>query len=108
MDLVSDSLFNNRHVRVLTVVDSFSRECLALEVDHSLTGKHVPKVHERIELTCVLPEATTVDNGPEFVSRALDLLAYESSVKLRFIQPGKPTQNAYIESFNGKFMDKFL
>ena len=108
MDFVSDSLFSNRRFRVLTVVDDFSRECPVLEVDHSLTGKRVTRVLERIALTRGLPEAITVDNGPEFISKALDLWAFENSVKLRFIQPGKPTQNAFIESFNGKFRDECL
>ena len=108
MDFVSDSLFSNRRFRVLTVVDDFSRECPVLEVDHLLTGKRVTRVLERIALTRGLPEAITVDNGPEFISKALDLWAFENSVKLRFIQPGKPTQNAFIESFNGKFRDECL
>ena len=108
MDFVSDSLYNGRRFRVLTVVDDLSKECPVLEVDHSLTGKRVTRVLERIALTKGLPEVITVDNGPEFISKALDLWAYENSVKLRFIQPGKPTQNAYIESFNGKFRDECL
>ena len=108
MDFVSDSLFNGRRFRVLTVVDDLSKECPVLEVDHSITGKRVTRVLERIALTKGLPEVITVDNGPEFISKALDLWAYENNVKLRFIQPGKPTQNAYIESFNGKFRDECL
>jgi putative transposase len=108
MDFVSDSLYNGRRFRVLTVVDNFSRECPVLEVDHSLTGKRVTRVLDRIALTRKLPEVITVDNGPEFISKALDLWAYENGVKLRFIQPGKPVQNAYIESFNGKFRNECL
>lgn len=108
MDFVSDSLFSNRRFRVLTVVVNFSRECPVLEVDHSLTGKRVTRLLERIALTRGLPEAITVDSGPEFISKALDLWAFENNVKLRFIQPGKPTQNAYIESFNGKFRNECL
>ena len=108
MDFVSDSLYNGRRFRVLTVVDDFSRECPVLEVDHSLTGRRVTRTLERIALTRGLPEVITVDNGPEFISKALDLWAYENKVKLRFIQPGKPTQNAYIESFNGKFREECL
>jgi putative transposase len=108
MDFVSDSLFNGRRFRVLTVVDDLSRECPVLEVDHSLTGKRVTRTLERIALTRGLPEVITVDNGPEFISKALDLWAFENNVKLRFIQPGKPTQNAYIESFNGKFRNECL
>lgn len=108
MDFVSDSLYNGRRFRVLTVVDNFSRECPVLEVDHSLTGKRVARVLDRIALTRELPEVITVDNGPEFISKALDLWAFENGVKLRFIQPGKPVQNAYIESFNGKFRNECL
>ena len=108
MDFVSDSLYNGRRFRVLTVVDDLSRECPALEVDHSLPGQRVTKVLDRIAMTRGLPEVITVDNGPEFISKALDLWAYQNSVKLRFIQPGKPVQNAYIESFNGKFRDECL
>jgi putative transposase len=108
MDFVSDSLYNGRRFRVLTVVDNFSRECPVLEADHSLTGKRVARVLDRIALTRELPEVITVDNGPEFISKALDLWAFENGVKLRFIQPGKPVQNAYIESFNGKFRNECL
>lgn len=108
MDFVSDSLYNGRRFRVLTIVDDLSRECPALEADHSLTGKRVTRVLDRIALTRGVPDVITVDNGPEFISKALDLWAYDNKVKLRFIQPGKPTQNAYIESFNGKFRDECL
>lgn len=108
MDFVSDSLYNGRRFRVLTIVDDLSRECPVLEADHSLTGQRVARVLTRAALTRGLPEVITVDNGPEFISKALDLWAFENNVKLRFIQPGKPTQNAYIESFNGKFRDECL
>lgn len=108
MDFVADSLFNGRRLRILTVVDDFSKECPVLEVDHSLTGKRVTRVLERVALTRGLPEVITVDNGPEFISKALDAWAYANGVKLNFIQPGKPTQNCYIESFNGKFRDECL
>jgi putative transposase len=108
MDFVSDSLYNCRRFRVLTIVDDFSRECPALEADHSLTGKRVTRVLDRVAILRGLPDVITVDNGPEFISKALDLWAYENNVKLRFIQPGKPVQNAYIESFNGKFREECL
>ena len=108
MDFVSDSLYNGRRFRVLTVVDDLSKECPVLEVDHSLTGQRVTRVLERIALTRGLPDVITVDNGPEFISKAVDAWAYANGVKLHFIQPGKPTQNAYIESFNGKFRDECL
>lgn len=108
MDFVTDNLYNGRRFRILTVVDDLSRECPVLEVDHSLTGLRVTRVLDRIALTRGLPEVITVDNGPEFISKAMDAWAYEKRVKLHFIQPGKPTQNAYIESFNGKFRDECL
>lgn len=108
MDFVSDCLFNGRRLRVLTVVDDLSKECPVLEVDHSLTGQRVTRVLERVALTRGLPDVITVDNGPEFISKALDAWAYANGVKLHFIQPGKPTQNCYIESFNGKFRDECL
>lgn len=108
MDFVSDSLFSGRRFRVLTIVDDFSRECPALEADHSLTGKRVVRVLDRIAMSRGMPEVITVDNGPEFIGKALDLWAYENKIRLRFIQPGKPTQNGYIESFNGKFRDECL
>jgi putative transposase len=108
MDFVADSLYNGRRLRVLTVVDDLSKECPVLEVDHSLTGQRITRVLERVALTRGLPEVITVDNGPEFICKALDSWAYTNGVKLRFIQPGKPTQNAYIESFNGKFRDECL
>lgn len=108
MDFVSDNLYNGRRFRVLTVIDDLSRECPALEADHSLTGKRVTRVLDRVAMLRGFPDAITVDNGPEFISKALDLWAYTNGVKLRFIQPGKPTQNAYIESFNGKFREECL
>jgi len=108
MDFVSDSLYNGRRFRTLTVVDDLSKECPVLEVDHSLTGQRVARVLDRVALTRGLPDLITVDNGPEFISKALDAWAHANGVKLHFIQPGKPTQNAYIESFNGKFRDECL
>jgi putative transposase len=108
MDFVSDSLHNGRRFRILTVVDDLSKECPVLEADHSLTGQRVTRVLERISLTRGLPDVITVDNGPEFISKAVDAWAYANGVKLHFIQPGKPTQNAFIESFNGKFRDECL
>ncbi len=87
MDFVSDNLYSGRRFRVLTIVDNFSRECPVLEADHSLTGKRVARVLDRIALTRELPEVITVDNGPEFISKSLDLWAFDNNVKLRFIHP---------------------
>ena len=108
MDFVSDSLWNGRRFRVLTIVDDLTRECPALEVDHSLPGLRVTRVLNRLAATRGLPEVITVDNGPEFISKAMDAWAFQNKVRLRFIQPGKPVQNAYVESFNGKFRDECL
>lgn len=108
MDFVSDSLWSGRRFRVLTIVDDLTRECPALEVDHSLPGLRVTRVLDRLAATRGLPKVITVDNGPEFISRAMDAWAHENNVKLRFIQPGKPVQNAYVESFNGKLRDECL
>ncbi len=108
MDFVSDNLYNGRRFRVLTVVDNFSRECPVMEADHSLTGQRVARVLDRIALVRGLPQVITVDNGPEFISKALDLWAVTNQVRLRFIAPGKPVQNAFIESFNGRLRDECL
>lgn len=108
MDFVSENLYNGRRFQVLTVVDNFTRECPVIEADHSLTGQRVTRVLDRMALVRGLPQVIVVDNGPEFISKALDLWAVENRVRLKFIAPGRPTQNAYRESFNGKFRDECL
>jgi putative transposase len=108
MDFVSDSLWTGRRFRSLTLVDTFTKESLGIEVDTSLTGQRVVRVLERLSEMRGLPEYIRVDNGPEFISKALDEWAYRNKVKLDFIRPGKPTENAYIESFNGRFRDECL
>ncbi len=109
MDFVSDALENGRRIRCLTVVDDFTRECLAIEVDTSLPGLRVVRVLERISAERGgLPEAIVLDNGPEFAGRALDAWAYSKGVSLAFIRPGKPVENAFVESFNGRFRDECL
>lgn len=108
MDFVSDNVWSGRRFRVLTIVDDFTKECPALEADYSLPGLRVTRVLDRLALTRGLPERITVDNGPEFISKALDAWAYANDVRLRFIEPGKPVQNCFIESFNGKFRDECL
>lgn len=108
MDFVSDGFVDGRRLRCLNIVDDFTKECLAIEVDTSLPGRRVASVLERLAESRGLPQSVTVDNGPEFVSKALDEWAYRNQLKLRFIEPGKPQQNAYIESFNGKFRDECL
>ena len=108
MDFVSDALANGRRIRVLTVIDDLTRESLATEVDISLLGLRVTQVSDRLAVDRGLPELNTVDNGPEFAGKVLDPWACTHGVQLHFIDPGKPVQNAYIESFNGGLRDECL
>jgi putative transposase len=108
MDFVSDSLATGRSFRTLNIVDDYTRECLAIEVDTSLTGERVARVLQRLLNSDKKPQLIVVDNGPEFTSKALDAWATKNKVHLRFIDPGRPMQNAYIESFNGRFRDECL
>lgn len=108
MDFVHDSLWQSRRFRSLTVVDVFSKESLAIEIDTSLGGQRVVRILEQIAKDRGYPESITVDNGPEFRGQAVDQWAYQHGVKLDFIEPGKPIQNAWIESFNGKYRDECL
>jgi putative transposase len=108
MDFIHDALADGRKFRVLTVVDQFSRECPVLGADSSLTGKKVVEYMERLREVRGLPKAITVDNGSEFTSKALDGWAYQNGVHLDYIRPGKPVENAFIESFNGRLRDECL
>ena len=108
MDFVSDGLANGRRLRCLTIVDDCTREGLVIEVDTSITGTRVKAVMERLADLRGLPRSITVDHGPEFEGQVLDAWAYAANVQLAFIRPGKPNENAYIESFNGKFRDECL
>ena len=108
MDFVSDGLADGRRIRCLAIVDDCTRECVALEVDTSITGTRVKAVLQRLADTRGLPRSITVDHGPEFEGQVLDAWAYSTNVQLSFIRPGKPNENAYIESFNGKFRDECL
>ena len=108
MDFVSDCVSTGRVIRMLTVVDECTRECPAIEVDTSLGGLRVRRVLDRIASERGLPEAIVLDNGPEFRGRALAAWSEERGVRLEFIQPGKPAQNAYAESFNGRLRDECL
>jgi putative transposase len=108
MDFVADGLIGGRRLRCLTIVDDCTRECLAIEVDTSITGLRVQGVLDRLAESRGLPQSITVDNGPEFDGKVLDQWAYRTGVQLSFIRPGKPNENAYIESFNGKFRDECL
>jgi len=108
MDFMSDTLADGRSFRTLNVVDDATRENLTIEVDSSLTGARVCRVLDQIAQTRGLPQRIIVDNGPEFTSRALDQWAYANGVELVFIRPGKPIENAFVESFNGRFRDECL
>lgn len=100
MDFMDDKLASGRTFRTLNIVDDCSRECLAIEVDTSISGARVNRVLDRIAETRPLPAVIVVDNGPEFTSKALDAWAYAHGVRLRFIRPGKPVDNAFVESFS--------
>ena len=108
MDFVSDALDTGRRFKILTIVDNYSKECPAMETDTSINGKRVVQALERLSVLRGLPEVITIDNGPEFSSKALDEWAYQNKVRLNFIRPGKPVENAFIESFNGKLRDECL
>ena len=108
MDFVHDYLSDGRRLRSLNVIDAYTRECLAIEVDTSLPALRVIRVLDKLGWLYGLPESLRVDNGPEFISTALDRWAFQHGVALHFIQPGKPTQNAHVESFNGHFREECL
>jgi len=109
MDFVVDQLFNGRRIRALTIVDNFSRECVGIEVAFALKGEDVVLALDKINcLTGRIPKRMQVDNGSEFISKVLDKWAYEKGVTLDFSRPGKPTDNALIESFNGSLRDECL
>ena len=108
MDFVSDRLSNGRRVRLLNVIDECSRECLASVAETSITGAHVTRVLSQLIETHGKPKQILTDNGPEFTSNVMSEWTYTQEIEHRFIDPGKPIQNAYIESFNGKLRDEFL
>jgi putative transposase len=107
LDFVHDTLADGRVFRCLTIVDDCTRECPAIEVALGIPGTRVVQVLERLAASG-LPRALLTDNGPEFAGMALDQWAHRHGVRLNFIQPGKPVQNAFVESFNGKFRDECL
>ncbi len=108
LDFVSDQLANGRRIRILCIVDLYSRECLALEADTSISGDRVSRVLQRLIETRGKPQALLSDNGPEFVCKAMQLWANDAGIVLNQIEPGKPSQNGFVESFNGKFRDDCL
>lgn len=108
MDFMSDRTYDGKKLRFFTLEDIFTRECHAIEVDTSLTGYKVVQFLEQLKYMEGLPRLIMVDNGPEFICIALDKWAYQNDVKLSFSRPGKPTDNPFIESFNGKLRDECL
>ncbi|WP_188973406.1 IS3 family transposase [Deinococcus aerolatus] len=108
MDFVSDALFNGKRFRALTLIDTWTRECLAVHVDLSIKGERVVEVVQEVSRHRGVPARIQVDNGSEFISKALDLWAYQQGVTLNFSRPGRPTDNPFIESFNGSFRDECL
>jgi putative transposase len=108
LDFLADRLSNGRRFRVLTLVDNVTRVSPAILVDHSLPGERVVEVLDQLAAAGQRPEMLSVDNGPEFISRALDAWAHQHGVRLEFSRPGKPTDNAFIEAFNSRFRDECL
>ena len=107
-DFVFDTCADGRSLKCLTIIDEFTRECLAIEVDTSLPGGRVVRVLERLAVERGAPDEIVLDNGPELAGKAVDQWAYERGVQLRFIEPGKPVQNAFVESFHGRLRDECL
>jgi len=108
MDFVSDELYNGQRIKLFTLVDNFTRESLAIEVAERMGGDRVVEVLMMVAAERGLPGMIRLDNGPEFTSKSLDQWAYLNGVKLDFSRPGKPTDNAFIESFNGRFRQECL
>ena len=108
MDFMSDQLATGRRFRCLTMTDLYTHESPVIEVDISLTGGLVSQVLDRLKQSRGLPKAIVCDNGTEFTSRVMDQWAFANKVQLKFIQPGKPNQNAYCESFNARLRDECL
>lgn len=108
MDFMSDSFASGRRFRCFNLIDCFTRECLVIEVSTSIGGKRVAEILDRVIDFRGKPETILSDNGPEFISGAMNEWAYNNNIDHAFIRPGKPTENAYVESFNGKFREQCL
>jgi putative transposase len=108
MDFVSDSLANGRRLKCLTVADDFSHECVDITVDYGISGEYVTRLLDHAAVFRGYPAAVRTDNGPEFTSRVFIAWTQRHHVRHLLIEPGKPMQNGYIESFNGKFRDECL
>lgn len=108
MDFVSDSLANARRIKCLTVADDFSHECVDIAVDYGISGQYVTRILDQAAIFRGYPDAVRTDNGPEFTSRTFMVWALKHGIRHILIEPGRPMQNGYIESFNGKFRDECL
>jgi len=108
IDFIHDQLADGRRIRVLNIVDDYSRVCIGQLVDLSISGARMVRYFEELAVTRGLPQHLVLDNGPEMTSKAMFFWSQSKRVKLCFIQPGKPTQNAFVESFNGRFRDGCL
>jgi putative transposase len=108
LDFVSDALANGRAIRALTVLDDFTRESPAIEVDSSIAAARITRVLDSVIDERGVPESIRTDNGPEFTSRCFVAWTENRKIRLIYIQPGKPMQNSFIESFNGRFRDECL
>ena len=108
VDFMSDQLANGRRFRILNVVDDYSRQCVGQIVDTSISGQRLARFLDELSETTALPKVLVCDNGSELTSKAMFFWSQQSGTKLHFIQPGKPMQNAFVESFNGTFRDNCL
>ena len=108
MDFMHDSMGSGHKLRILPIIDTYTKECHRIEVDRSIGGRRVTEVLSEVASMQGLPDNIVVDNGPEFISNALDEWAYTREVKLHFIRPGKPVDNAFIESFNARLREECL
>lgn len=108
LDFLHDSMGNGRKLRILPIIDTHTKECHWIEVDRSIGGRRVTSVLSEVASVHGLPENIVVDNGPEFISNAMDEWAYSREVRLHFIRPGKPVDNAFMESFNARLREECL
>ena len=108
LDFMADSLWDGKKYRILNVLDDYNREVLAIDTDTSIPALRVIRVLEQLKQVRGLPEMIRTDNGPEFISQKLDYWCKDNKVQLVFIQPGKPTQNGYVERFNGSVRKELL
>lgn len=108
MDFVSDQFYDGRRFRALTVMDQCTRECLMIHAGQNIKGKDVVQVMDWLIILHGIPTRIQTDNGSEFISKSLDRWAYDNGVIMDFSRPGKPTDNPFIESFNGSFRDECL